>query len=519
VKVDLATPSADRAPHPAAAANPQPATGNSPLTGTIRGLWGFDPFTGPTMPLEETPGRDWKLAGDAPLIVGPGGPKDQHVLLTSTGTACIQSISLEPDPGKSDNQSFKLSAKPNTVDVTLDVSALATHTPEALHLTIHQFGDPKPDTVTLLSYAEPAKLTALEFHAGDRTAVLTGSSLNEVSQLELGDSTFIPQSEPTPAATENSNQPASSTNTLTLALDPKVPTPRLAAGAQLTAHVTLKDGRTLPIVAFVKPERPTLTLIGKVAVQPENTPRPALQIKLASPDDLPIADALMFSLRTQRAFPRTGKIEVASPDDSLHTALTVATDTLILEDPKTLLAKLEPLKTFGPSAFGPLRLRSIAADGTPGDWLPLVTLVRLPSLTGLTCPVSAPTPPQPHPSPTKPPVAPTAAPVVDPVADTTTPTTDNGERTTVNTPAPTPQPATGNQQLPCTLTGTGLYLIDSIATDPAFTNPTRVPDGFVGTALTVPPPSGELYYLRLRDDPTPTDTITLPSGPLAISSN
>ena len=64
------------------------------MTGTIKGFWGFDAFNGPTMPLEDTPGKDWKLAGDEPVIAG----KNQHVLISSTGTACIESIALEPGP-------------------------------------------------------------------------------------------------------------------------------------------------------------------------------------------------------------------------------------------------------------------------------------------------------------------------------------------------------------------------------------------------------------------------------------
>jgi hypothetical protein len=66
----------------------------------------------------------------------------------------------------------------------------------------------------------------------------------------------------------------------------------------------------------------------------------------------------------------------------------------------------------------------------------------------------------------------------------------------------------------CSLSGSGLYFLDSIATDQAFTNPTRIPEGFVGSSLDVPPPTGAVYYLRLRDDPSNIDTLTLPAGPI-----
>jgi hypothetical protein len=187
----------------------------------------------------------------------------------------------------------------------------------------------------------------------------------------------------------------------------------------------------------------------------------------------------MFSLKSAQPFPRAGKIEVASPDDSLHTSLSLSDSgpALVLEGPNTLLATLQPLKAFGSSAFGPIRMRAVAPDGTAGDWLPLVTLVRLPALTGLSCPLATPAPQTPPEQPAAP--GPPASP-----------------------------PAT------CTLTGSSLYFIDSIATDEAFTNPTRVPEGFVGPSLEVPPPTGAAYYLRLRDDPATIDTITLPAGPL-----
>jgi hypothetical protein len=138
--------------------------------------------------------------------------------------------------------------------------------------------------------------------------------------------------------------------------------------------------------------------------------------------------------------------------------LSVASGTLVLQNPRTILATLDPLKTFGTSAFGPLRLRAVAPDGTTGDWVPLVTLVRLPSLKDLHCPTDV-----------------TAA---------------------------------------CTLTGSSLYLVDSIATDAAFTDPVSVPEGFVGTTLTLPRPGKTGFYLRLRDDPAATNTVVLPILPL-----
>ena len=57
----------------------------------------------------------------------------------------------------------------------------------------------------------------------------------------------------------------------------------------------------------------------------------------------------------------------------------------MLADAHVAVARLDPAKAFGSSAFGPLRFR-VVADGVPGSWVPLATLVRLPRLTSLECP-------------------------------------------------------------------------------------------------------------------------------------
>jgi hypothetical protein len=266
--------------------------------------------------------------------------------------------------------------------------------------------------------------------------------------------------------------------------------PALSVGNHLAAQVALQDGRTLRLPLLVEAARPVVTVIGKADILPQDsTPKKQLNIRLASEEDLPVGDVLTFSLKSAQPFPRNGTIEVASPDGSLHTTLSLADSNpaLILESPDTLLATLQPLKAFGPSAFGPIRMRAVGPDGAAGDWLPLVTLVRLPTLTGLRCLVTD--------SAAAAPAAPTPA------------------AATSDAPAPA-APATAAPAKSCSLTGSGLYFVDSVATDESFANPTHVPEGFVGTSLAVPPPTGAVYYLRLRDDPTTVDTVTLPAGPL-----
>jgi hypothetical protein len=467
------------------------------------------------------------------------GHETHHVLVSSTATACIETIALEPVPSGSVKEllkpiTWKQADKSDTVDVTLDSSALSVQDPDALHLTIRQYGDAKPDVINLTTYAEPAKLTALQFHAGDRVAVLTGAGLDEVSQLHLGNLIFKPTQPPSAAANGTSN--------LQLAIPENVSEAKLPSGDKLTAHVELKDGRTLALPVTVAAPRPSLTLLSKASVPlPESTsaaPRSnSLRIYLANQDDLPINRQIAFSLKSATPFPRNAQIEIASADDSLHTTLSVAAGSLILQDPRTILATLDPLKTFGTSAFGPIRLRALAPDGTPGDWLPLATLVRLPDLTGLSCPApdAAPKPSSSRKTspaltqPTSadgstaanPPAPPAANPQTDPLsAVVSTPiSVDVSNPASIAGAAAAPAPAQASTTLaapsaPCTLTGTSLYLIDAIAPDATFTKSTPVPEGFVGNSLSVAPPTGPDLYLRLRDDPGAANSVALPAGPL-----
>ena len=413
------------------------------VTGTITGFWGFDSFTGPTMQLQTVPGKDWKLAADDVLIAG----RENSLSLSSSGTACVQSITLDTADGKQDKTDWKEASKPNLIDVKVSLKSVD---PGALHLTVHQYGEPKPDTVAAETFSEPATLSSLKFYAGDTSAILDGTNLGQVAKLEMKGQIFTPAPLPVAANMDGFSQPQSSgTTSLRLALPADAKSPKLKAGEKLTAHVTLKDGRTLTLPVEVDHERPSVTLINKRIAQSTDT-----SIHLADPDDLPVTQQLTFSLKSEGSFPRTGQIEIANADNSLHTTLTVAAGTLIMQNRHTLVGTLDPLKAFGTSAFGPLRLRAVDPNGTAGDWIPLITLVRLPTLDDVHCPYES--------------------------------------------------------SQPCTVTGSGLYLVDSIATDAGFTSPTDVPEGFIGTTLSLPRPSRSGFYLKLRDDPTAVNMVTIP---------
>ena len=415
-----------------------PANPQNPITGTVTGFWGFDPFTGPTLPLQDVPGTGWKLSTDSVLIAG----RDNHLTLSSTGTACINSITFDGPSGRQAEVLWKRSEKPNVVDVTLSLKSVD---PGNIHLDVHQYGGAATAAVIAQTFSEPAQLNGLTLHAGDTVASLSGTSLDQVRQLTLNNFTFTPNGAPTQGTVASGTQ----TQTLGLSLPASGDTPKLQPGDHLIAHIALRDGRTLSLPITVAPPRPTVTIISKNISQ-----HPSAAIHLADPDDLPVGEKLTFSLRSVNPFPRNGQIEIASVDDSLHTTLTVASGSLVLQNSRTILGTLDPLKAFGTSAFGPLRLRAVDPDGTPGDWIPLATLVRLPELQDLHCPTDATT--------------------------------------------------------PCTLTGSDLYLVDSFSADAAFTSPVDVPEGFVGTTIALPRPPKTGFYLKLRDEPTSANTVTMP---------
>jgi hypothetical protein len=170
-------------------------------------------------------------------------------------------------------------------------------------------------------------------------------------------------------------------------------------------------------------------------------------IRLGDQDLLPQDGKISFFVKSDlpEKFLRSTKIEVATEDESFRAALSVNDGNLVMQDSETAMATFEPLKNFGASAFGPLRFRAVSEDGLRGDWIPLSTLVRLPTLKEVRCPDS-----------------------------------------------PDKQ---------CRLSGSSLFLIEAVASDPQFAHNVPVPVGFADLSLNVPRPNGTLLYLKLRDDP------------------
>jgi hypothetical protein len=219
----------------------------------------------------------------------------------------------------------------------------------------------------------------------------------------------------------------------------------LKQGAVAAAKVTLKDGRIFDLNAIVDAPRPRVTLIGK-SVQMSASSSDS-NIRLGNQDELPQDARLTFSIRAQSpaTFAYDERIEIANADQSVSTTLSTSNGSVTLQNSTVAVATLDASKSFGPSAFGPLQFRAIS-DGAAGDWQPLVTLVRLPSLRELKCPATP--------------------------------------------------------ELACKLSGANLFLVDAVSSDAKFGHPVQVPDGFPGYTLPVPRPTDGQLYVKLRDDPS-----------------
>ena len=332
------------------------------LTGTVHGFWGFDPFTGPTLKLQNEPGRGWKPDGPEEVIAG----EKADLRLTSTGVGCLDSVTFADAAGKPVRAEWKDADVANQVIVTLPAYA---GRPGELKLQVHQFGDPAPAEVAIRSFSRPAELSGVEFHAGDATALLRGSGLAQVRVLRVGKVVFRP------AAGAAANSPEG----LRMTLD-EGNAGAMRAGDPEAGEVALADGRTLRAGFTVLPSRPSMHLLSVHYTLAQPSP-----IQLSSKEDLPVSAHIAFSLRTEKPMSRDGVVELASEDGGLNTKLSVASGSLVLEDKHTVLAELDPEKVFGKSAFGPVRLRLVLPDGTTSDWTPLGTLVRLPALAQLQC--------------------------------------------------------------------------------------------------------------------------------------
>ncbi|HEV2135446.1 MAG TPA: hypothetical protein VGR47_14520 [Terracidiphilus sp.] len=416
--------------------HPAPSLPDGELVGVVRGKWGFDDWQGPHFLLRASQPGHWSLdsADESALVVG----RDDTLHLAGQNTLCVDKVEQQAK-GSGTAKLLWTSPTPTELKVTVPMKDAA---PGPVTLSIYQFGLSEPQSMSLQAYADAASLDRFTFSAGDPQAYLRGTRLDEVAKAELEGVSWTPGKL---TRVQNLDQ---------LTMETSGSTAKLKPGKRYSANVSLLDGRKLKVPVTVDPPRPQAVLLNK-GVQFDSAVQ-SVPVVLGSQDDLPVQGHLVFFLKstTPSHFSRDAKIEVAGDDSSFQTTLDLAHGGLMLEDASTAVASLDPLKSFGLSAFGPLRARVISADGAAGDWLPLGTLVRLPGFKDLRCPRV--------------------------------------------------------QTRPCVLSGSNLFLVRAFSATSDFADPAEVPVDFTGTELEVPHPVAGALYVKLRDDPATVQTLNMP---------
>jgi hypothetical protein len=406
------------------------------VAGTVRAFWGFHIFDGPRYRLRTSRPAQWIVASKdaSALIVG----REDTLRLQSADACCVSEVTVKDEQGKSVSVEWK-NSRPDELEIKVPLQKASAGW---VTMQIKKFGLPDVDEIPLHTYAEAGRLDSFGIHAGDADGILKGTRLDQVESLDVNGLRFAPKS--LARANQQDELKLSTTNA-----DVKT---KLHAGDSLVVHATLKDGRALDLKAEVEAQRPTVSILTK-SIQADQA---AAAVRLGSQEELPQDGRLNFFLKTQapETFSPSEKIEVATADESFRVILSFKDGNLTLQDSKTVLAVLDPMRLLGPSAFGPLKFRPVSGDGISGDWQPLVNLVRVPMLKAVHC-----------------------------------------------VPEPEKQ---------CTLNGDKLFLLDSVSADADFANSVHVPEGFVEDALVIPPPKGKMLYIRLRDDPQTIDTVALP---------
>lgn len=341
------------------------APGTGDVTGTLRGYWGFEAFTGPSFSLQFAHSVEWSLAAadSTSLIVG----REDSFHLQSEQAPCVERVTITDQHGKLLKATWKVQ-KSDEVEVSVPLEGQSSG---PLLVLVAQSGLSKPDEVKLKTYSEAAHLEHFTLDAGDVQGVLTGTRLDEVSGVELGKVHFSPAG--------LSRKDGKDELRLSTASASEAGT--IEAEQKLVAHVALKDGRVLDLETTINPPRPRVALLSKTARSGPSA------IHFGSQDDMSQDGQISFFLKTEVpvSFSRDEKIEIATEDGSASAMFGFADSSLFLEDPQTVLVNLQPMKSFGASVFGPLRFRVVDANGEKSDWQPLVKLVRIPTLKEIRC--------------------------------------------------------------------------------------------------------------------------------------
>lgn len=333
----------------------------------IAGRWGFTPFDGPRFKLSDPRVNRWTAAPRASLVVG----RSNAVTLTGEGAGCIDGITMQRGDAAAQAVSWKQDdANTIVVDVPLDKA-----TPGTVTLTVTARAPAPPVSIVLPALQEVGRIDAVTYAAGDESAVLTGSRLDQVREVRAGKATWRPG-----ALTR-----AAGADRLTLLPVDPAAAQALTAGERIVADVTFTGDRHRTAALVVAPARPVPTLLHR-SVAPRPAASGTLPIALRPDDVVPQDSRVTFAFRLDPGTLLTGRevIEVA----------TVAGDAVAriasgrgydLQDDTTGIVAFTPRDALGASVHGPLRFRVIR-DDEPSRWSPLATAVRLPVITAIACP-------------------------------------------------------------------------------------------------------------------------------------
>lgn len=393
---------------------------------------------------EEFDGPGFQLVNSQSQSWAPSSNDDESLIVGRENTIHLQAGSVAcidrimvKDPTGKELRAEWEPVKANEVQINLPLQQAQ---PGPLTLLVTQFGASEAHPLELRAYPEAGRFESFSIHTGETHGMLKGSRLGDVATLSFSGLEFVPAATGSDMKSDALRMELKQQTASEGAASPSGP----QQGGTAKAKVVLRDGRAYPVDVAVAAPRPRVELVGKSVQLPASTN--AGNIELASEDQVPQDAQLVFSVRSQSppTFARDVTVEVASEDEAFSTALNLANRGLTLADAKVAVATFDPAKAFGFSAFGLLKFR-VVNEGVAGDWQRLATLVRLPVLQALQCPSA--------------------------------------------------------REQPCKLTGSNLFLVDSVSGHPEFNDAVAVPAGFPGRALPVPRPEKSKLYLKLRDDP------------------
>nr|WP_162849081.1 hypothetical protein [Sphingobium amiense] len=341
-----------------------PTSFQGTMDGHLHGLWGFDRFEGPDFTVQLPDAQGWRIEGDAAaLVVG----RDNGLTLKGGAPACVESVTLRQGKDAPMGVAYKVAGR-DALTLTLP---LADRKPGTLSIEVRYAGMAEPSVLTLRSYAQASRLDALQLHAGDRSAVLSGQRLDEVQGVEAAGLTMRPD-----GLTREG-----SVDRLRLLADGEGGA--LQEGQEGVARVKLRDGRTVSLPFDVGAPRPQLALLSKSITPPAVTG--GIVPDLSGDDLLPDQGRIIFSVKAQGAtrFAASDSLEVTGAEDGAPVIRLTMGDPVRLEGPQVMVATLDP-KAAAPNLFGPLRFR-LRQGEVASDWQPLVTLARLPRIESVAC--------------------------------------------------------------------------------------------------------------------------------------